>query len=202
LPHRIQGHALESRAKPHDVETCAADKGAYGGGIDIHFVACRARLHPQVCIRRRFDGAAVDDLRLVQQPLDDPAPEIEPSADEDDRRMRRWSGHEFLQTLLIGIRRLALSLRNEQLLRLQNDNNAPRHHHRERVCRVEQVVDLGFSTVEPLDVERAQPFIDSVCELRSHSRLLHVVITNKEIERTEIARRKLLAKGRDRQRRH
>jgi hypothetical protein len=101
---------------------------------------------------------------------------------------------EFLEPFELLLRGLALPLRNEQLLRLLDDHDAPRRHHRQRGGGVEQVVDADVAAVQAIDAERPQALLDQVRKLPRHRRLLHVVLADQHVQRPGLSGGELLPK--------
>ena len=112
---------------------------------------------------------------------------------------------ERLQLVERARRRLALALRHEERLGLEDEDDSPRRHHRQRAHRVSelghavgQLVAGGHvAGVQTLDVERPQPFVHDLAEFRGQRRLLHVVFALEEIDRPDRAGGDLLSHNGD-----
>ena len=173
--------------EPGRLRSARQNHGPDGSGIEIDLVPRRPRLHPQVGIRLVLDRAAIHDLRLPFEQFRHASAHVQRSAHEDHRGMVRRRLDERLEPGLLFVGRLALLLRHQEFLGLEDDDDPPRRHHRQRLCRVDQTIDLRFAPVHPLDVERLQPFVDDVGELTCHRRLLRIVGTDEHVERRCLA---------------
>src|SRR4030095_1262002 len=86
-------------------------------------------LPPSLGSRRVGNGSTVDNVRFLQQQLDEPPPLIERPADKHDGGMRRRVLDERLEAFLLRIRRFPFTLGNEQTLGVEDNDDAPRRHH-------------------------------------------------------------------------
>jgi hypothetical protein len=141
-------------------------------------------------------------MRFLDEQGHDLPAAIQGAADEHDRCLRRRRLDERRQALLFLLRSLALPLRNQQLFCLEHHDDALRHHHRQRVGGVDDLVNACIAAIKAVDVERAQPFVHELEKLGSDIGLLDLVGTDEDVQRSGFARRDVLSKrrgGHDRQ---
>jgi hypothetical protein len=109
--------------------------------------------------------------------------------------VRRWVLDERFETLLLRIRRFPFALGNEQALGIEDDDDTPRRHHRQRGRGINQILRFDLGTEQAVDAEGTKPFVHHLGEFGRDRRLLAVVISEEHIQRTGVPRGDLFLEG-------
>ena len=97
---------------------------------------------------------------------------------------------ERLQISRAGV---AVFLGLQQAFRVQQQNDAPRHHHRQRAGGVDHLGARRLAAVEPIDIERAQVRFDELEKLPRKRNLRGFVCAEQQVDRRHLAGGDLLA---------
>jgi hypothetical protein len=139
----VQDKALDVCAQPADIGADPIGDEARGAGVDRQAFFRRPLLDPF----RRFDASAgpehstttafeisclVNERRLST-----------PAATTTRQHVSTWRFYVRLERLQISLSRIAVFLRIQEVLGVQQQHDAPRHHHRQGACGVNHLSGLS-----------------------------------------------------------
>ena len=167
------------------------DQPGHGGAVDRYADLRRALLDLSRELRGRTEASALHPGRVLVEELRDPAGAVQGLVRHEDERRRVDRLLDALdQRLERAIGRLALARRGQHPLCLKHDDDPSGRHHRECLDGVGDRAGLeaGVCPIQPLDIERAQLWLNRVREQPRQLRLEHLVRALDQIQRPHPAR--------------